>query len=237
MIIPAPSTPSRFELLSGIYRDGGPIYAETSFGGLIVEPLNAMSAGLFLALAFYWGIRLAPDFRRQHFVFACLTLIGLGGAGGSLYHAFRSSKILYALDVAPVALLFLAVSLFFWRKVIRSWILILLIWSPVFFLQRWVMHQFSFTLFYAGIATLLLSPVVLYLYRTHYRYIDRVLYAVLLFAIGVFFRSADAYAQPYLSTGTHWIWHVFSVAAAYFMIDYLRRCAVHPPAFRVRRKS
>ncbi|MEO1655950.1 MAG: hypothetical protein AAFU64_20580, partial [Bacteroidota bacterium] len=94
-----------------VLPDGGPIYAETNLQHMFVEPWNAISSLSFFIPVFYWAGTLIKKYRSYPFLSFCIPLMALGGLGSTLYHAFRNSYFLLLLDVMPILLLTLAVSL------------------------------------------------------------------------------------------------------------------------------
>lgn len=93
--------------------DHGPIYRETTDLSLfIVEPWNAWSSLTFLipAFVFLWQLR-GQYASYAFFVYFCSPMLILGGLGSTFFHAFRSSGWLLAMDVLPIVLLVLGISM------------------------------------------------------------------------------------------------------------------------------
>ena len=97
-------------------NDSGPIYLETAMGRFPVEPWNTYSNLLFLALIVFWFLRVRRNIRDHLFIAYCLPVFLLGWVGGTVYHATRSHEVWLFLDWAPIALLALAVAIFFWHR-------------------------------------------------------------------------------------------------------------------------
>lgn len=236
LVIPLTSSLTKSEILTTIPSDGGPIYSEPHLGYFFVEPFNAASAGLLLVLVIYWSHRLWPERQKQRFVLSCLVFLAIGGIGGSLYHAFRSSFFFMLLDVLPVIVLAFLVSLFFWRRVVQSALTICSIWIPCLAAQRWIFRllprHLAWSIGIVTLATLIAIPLVVYLRRTKYRDSDCLLTCAILFLLALCFRTMDPYSGPYLSIGTHWLWHALSACAAHYLIDYIQRAAKRPPVYR-----
>ncbi|MBL0019708.1 MAG: hypothetical protein IPP17_25570 [Bacteroidetes bacterium] len=101
----------------------GPIYAETptnvADGQWLLEPWNAISSLLIVAPAIYFLIRLRGRYGANLF----LTPASYTDRGRIGHHFSTDSDkcFLLWLDVLPTMILFLAVSVYFWAKVFRSW--------------------------------------------------------------------------------------------------------------------
>ena len=102
-------------------NDHGPIYLETLMGRFPVEPWNTISNLLFLALIIYWFARVRGDVAVHRFIAYSLPVLLIGWAGGTVYHATRSHDVWLFLDFGPIALLVLAVAVFFWRRQGVAW--------------------------------------------------------------------------------------------------------------------
>ena len=102
-------------------NDTGPIYMETLMGRFPVEPWNTYSNLLFLALIVFWFFRVRRNVRDHRFIAYSLPVFLLGWVGGTVYHATRSHEVWLFLDWAPIALLALAVAIFFWHRQGVSW--------------------------------------------------------------------------------------------------------------------
>jgi hypothetical protein len=206
--------------------DGGPTYVETAPSRIIVEPWNAASAILFLAVVLVWAIRLRGRYRRHAFLTCCLPILAAGGIGGTLYHAFRAYKFFFWMDVLPIYLLGLAASLYFcYRLRLNSGHLIGLI--VVYLLLQALLFplfptQAAINLSYAFLAALLLLPIAILLRKTGYRDGLWVALGLLLFVVALFFRWADGNVAL-LPMGTHWLWHIFGAATVAAVTEYVFR--------------
>ena len=54
------------------------------------------------------GVAAAGPVRQYPFLTACMPILLAGGIGGTLYHAFRTQRAYFLLDVIPISLLGLA---------------------------------------------------------------------------------------------------------------------------------
>lgn len=221
----------------GRLADGGPLYTETNLSHFVAEPFNALTALPFLFLAVYWFWRLRGRYREFPFLTANLALLAVGGVGGTVYHAFRSSRAFFLMDVLPIGVIAIALAVFFWFAVLpRRWMLLPAV-LPFFLFHRLVAEYFppifATSGFYAVLAVLVLLPLFLALRADGYRDGKLVVGTIVLFGIGLFFRSFDPYAGAYLSIGTHFLWHAFSVVAVSLLSLYVMRFSERrrPPAF------
>jgi hemolysin III len=205
--------------------DGGPVYTETDTGRLLVEPWNAASALLFLAIALAWAVRLWGAYRRYPFLTGCLPILAVGGVGGTLYHAFRVSPVFLAMDFVPIFVLVVAATVYVWVRVSpRCWHVVAVVGTMVL-LQRlaWFLPtQYAISVSYASLALLLLVPTGVVLVQTRFRDGGWVVLALLCFGAALCFRIADAW-HWLAPVGTHWLWHVLGAAATAALIEYLYR--------------
>ena len=213
--------------LYGRLADGGPIYTETNLEHWVAEPFNALTALPFLFLAVYWFWRLRGRYREFPFLTANLLLLAVGGVGGTVYHAFRGSSVFFLMDVLPIGIIALALAVFFWFAVLPQRWMLLPVVLPFFLFHRYVARYFPpifpTRVFYAVLAVLVIVPLFLALRADQYRDGHLVGGTIGLFAVGLFFRSFDPYAGPYLAIGTHFLWHTFSVVAVSMLSLYVMR--------------
>jgi hypothetical protein len=101
--------------------DGGPLYTETDPSRLLVEPLNAVTALAFLVLVVAWAVRLRGRYSRYPFLACCLPILAVGGIGGTVYHAFRASRLFLVMDFVPIYLLGLAATVYLWARIRPRW--------------------------------------------------------------------------------------------------------------------
>lgn len=211
----------------GRLADGGPLYTETNLNHWVAEPFNALTALPFLLLAVYWFWRLRGRYREFPFLTANLVLLAIGGVGGTIYHAFRSSVVFFLMDVVPIGVIALALSAYFWLAILPKRWLIFPVVLPFFAFHRLVAAYFppifATSGLYLVLAVLVLLPLFLALRADGFRDARLVLGTVTLFAVGIVCRSLDPYAGPYLSVGTHFLWHSFSAAAVACLALYVMR--------------
>jgi hypothetical protein len=152
-----------------------------------------------------------------------------GGIGGTLYHATRTSRLYFLLDVVPISLLGLAGAVFmavryFGRA--RMWMLVLLLlfyagMNRLFFSALGPMdRQLSINLSYASLALVLLTPVALVLWRTRFRHGGWIVVGLLSFAIAWFCRLVDQHSAERMPMGTHWLWHTFGAISTAAVVQF-----------------
>src|SRR4029078_12863750 len=133
------------------------------------------------------------------------------------------------LDVIPISLLGLAGSLYmalryFGRR--RLWLLpavvgVYIVCSQVLFtVVGPISPQLRINLSYASLAVLVLTPVALVLIRTRFRHGGWVVAGVISFVFAWIFRLIDRDIGPYLSMGSHWLWHTFGAITTALIVEY-----------------
>lgn len=231
-----PGTPSSWAIpVGGRLPDGGPRYIETppnpvaSDAPPIAEPWNAITASFFIWIALAWLWRLRNRYRDYPFVAAGMPILLAGGIGGTLFHGTRASWYFFMLDIVPISLLGLAGAVYmafryFGRK--RLWMLFLIIifyaaMNRLFFSALGpVNRQLSINLSYASLATIVLAPIVLVLWRTRFRHGGWVVAGLVSFGIAWCCRLADQYSGDYLPMGSHWLWHTFGAISTAAMVQF-----------------
>lgn len=208
--------------------DGGPIYRETTdLSVLIVEPWNAYSSLSFLIPAFYFLYLLRGNYSQHAFlVYFCSPMLILGGLGSTLFHAFRQSPWLLAMDVLPIILLTLGISIWMWLKVLpKKWQLIpiLLLFFLLTYLTMGLLDgQDSISAGYFVRGTMLFLPCFLFLRKTRFRHATAFFTAVSFFILALLFRFADEkLTLDFMPWGTHWLWHISTAIGGYFLGVYL----------------
>ncbi len=203
--------------------DRGPIYFETVIGRFPVEPWNTVSNLLFLALIIYWFARVRGDFAAHRFIAYSLPVLLIGWAGGTVYHATRSHNVWLFLDFGPIALLVLAVAVFFWRRQGVAWRWVpALVFGPaalIFPLMVAIPDPARPFVGYGTLALSILLPVTRYLAGTRWVDLSLVAAALAVFAMAIAFRGLDArMAIAFLPMGTHWLWHSLGAGAVHLFI-------------------
>lgn len=209
-------------------NDNGPIYLETLMGRFPVEPWNTFSNLLFLALIVYWFLRIRTDAANHRFIALSLPFLLFGYVGGTVFHATRSHNIWLSLDFGPIALLGLAVAIFFWRRQGFSWLVSAFFVVVPIFLAGVLLWQLSDSggagprWGYPVMVIVMLLPVARHLITTEWRDVGLVAAALTMFAVAAWFRAIDL-SEPvsFLPMGTHWLWHSFGAIAVHLLIMYI----------------
>lgn len=205
--------------------DGGPVYAETELGNLIVEPWNAFSSLLILIPAFYWLYQIRGRFSHYRFMLFAIPLIVLGGLGSALFHGFRVSTVFLVMDFLPSAILTLSISIYLWIKIFKRWWYVFFVIIPAFLVRGlfWgnLPQHVAINVSYFTTGVIVALPLLIILIRTKFRHSLIVAGAIIPFMIALLFRQLDANEFSFLPMGTHFLWHVFSAVGAYFVLKYL----------------
>lgn len=211
-----------------IPADHGPIYRETTdLSQVVVEPWNALSSLSFLVAAFVLLWQLRGQFKAFPFiVFFCVPLLVFGGLGSTLFHAFRSSVWLLLMDVLPIVLLVLGVSIWMWLKVLpNKWLVIpvVLAFIGLTYVSRYFFSgQDQISIGYLVRGSMLLIPCFLYLRKSHFRLANLFFYATMCLVMALVFRFLDEkILLNWMPWGTHWLWHISTAFGAYFLGRYL----------------
>jgi len=208
--------------------DQGPIYRETTdFSHVVVEPWNAYSSLTFLVAAGVLLWQLRGQFKAFPFiVFFCVPLLIFGGLGSTLFHAFRSSVWLLLMDVLPIVLLVLGVSIWMWLKVLTNkWYVLLVVIAFVgltYLSRHFTKGQDLISLGYVIRGSMLLVPCYLYLRKSQFHLANRFVYATIFLVLALVFRFLDEKIElSWMPWGTHWLWHVSTAFGAYYLGKYL----------------
>lgn len=225
-----PGQPELNPLLHDRLADWGPRYTETPpgngpFDAALVEPWNTVTASLFIWIVLLWGRRVYGRFDQYPFFSSCLPILFVGGVGGTLYHALRSSPVFFLLDILPLYGLGLLVSLFLWIRggtKLRCLFGLIALLGLLQVLGQWQLPtQWAVNLSYASLGVIVVLPLGMMLWRTGFRDAGWVYVSFACFAVAWVFRIIDA-LKP-LPMGTHWLWHVFGAATTWTLGEYLYR--------------
>ena len=209
-------------------NDFGPIYKETIAGRFPVEPWNTFSNLFFLVIFIYWAFVIYRDYKNHKFIAFALPLLLIGFIGGTVYHATRAHNVWLVMDFVPILILSIAVSIYFMRKQKLHWIMVasIIILPFVFMIMIeniFVLPEFiNRMLGYPVMATIILFPVIRWLYLTKWKNSLYVILGILSFVIAISSRSLDLDVD-FMPMGTHWLWHSFGAIAANFLILYIYR--------------
>lgn len=211
--------------LGQLITDGGPVYLETDLNHLIAEPWNAVSAAIFIGIAGYWVYKLRGQFLRFPFLSLSLLLLGIGGVGGTLYHAFRQSETFLLMDWLPILLICVATSAYFVRKAAGKWWPILAIYGIALLLEylniEYVGLPMGVNVSYGIMAGMVILPTLWVLIRTRFQHAYLVALAFVSFVAALSFRLYDL--ESGWPMGTHFLWHSFGAVACHAMFVYTHR--------------
>lgn len=211
--------------IAPIPPDGGMLYKETNMAQLFPEPLNAITAAFFLAIAIFWTLKMKGQFRDYPFLTYCLVLLYIGAIGGTIYHSFRQWPVFIVMDWMPIMLLCLSAGFYFIAQSTRWFYAVAMVLGYLilmFGLRNWILVD-NMALFininYAMMASLVLFSVLRYLVYTQWKAAQWVGFALLSFALALTFRVVDQWDG--LSFGTHFLWHTFGAVATFCMFNYI----------------
>ena len=227
--------------------DGGPRYAETprdpyAGAATVAEPWNTATAAIFVAIVAYWAVRIGRRWRDYPFVSACLPVLLAGAVGGTLYHATRTQRAYFLLDVIPISLLGIAGAVYLtarlgrsvgWRKVLAVSLGLVVVYVAVNgVLFRAIQSDYRnlrVNLSYASLAAVILTPMLAVLVRTRFRHGAWVGVAVGCFVLAWFCRLIDDTGLSSLPMGTHWLWHILGATTTHLMTLYFTKLEESSP--------
>lgn len=213
--------------------DHGPLYTETPaevkagqpFTGTVAEPWNTATAFLFVLIVVYWVIRLRGRLKHHPFLAVTLPLLLVGGIGGTLYHGQRNWVGFFLMDLLPIYLLGLIVSVYWWIRLgprVHHLLAMIVVLGLLQLLGMWQLPApWAIQLSYASLAMLMLIPLALVMIRTRARHWQWVATSLVSFGIAWFFRIADTWQPPLLPMGTHWLWHTFGALTTFALAEYV----------------
>ncbi|MEX1001382.1 MAG: hypothetical protein WDZ35_04640 [Crocinitomicaceae bacterium] len=222
-----------------LITDGGPWYHEFEPSSFVLEPWNAYTSLLFFVPVLFWIWKLKGEYKQQPIIVALLPFLFLNGLGSTLFHAFRTDRFLFYLDVLPASALSIILSTYLWSLFFKKWyygFLIVVLFYVLGYLsisyfvhfERWEDMAPNIGYFFVGIS--FFGPVFLLLGRTRF-YKARYAIATFVFLTLALIARASDYPSPkpfpeQLPQGTHFLWHIFTVLAVFSMgyyIYYLKR--------------
>jgi hypothetical protein len=220
----------RFDADAPPLPDWGPRYVETPPNPIDytwpAEPWNTATAFLFVILAVVWIWALRGRYRQHPFLTMCLPILLTGAIGGFLFHGLRSSPAFFLMDVVPIQILGLVVTVWLWIRLRPRLVHLLGLLAVLAFLRLTVSltplpRQVSISVSYATLGLIIVIPVLLALIRTRFRHAGWVYTALACFALALVCRIADTLRPPPLPMGTHWLWHIFGALTTAAMSMYV----------------
>lgn len=211
-----------------MYRlaDGGPVYHETDLDRFFVEPVNAITSLTFLIPVIYLLFRLRGQYREYPFlIYWAAPLLAIGGIGSAIYHAFRASPFFLIMDVLPIAVLTLSISIYFWNKILPHWVYIIVVIAGSILLRfvafGYVEGHAAINLSYFITGVMIFLPALIFLFRTNFHKSKSLAWSVVFLLIALLFRWADDFENQIFAAGVHWLWHIFTSAGAFALAIYL----------------
>lgn len=228
------------EVLRGddiLLEDGGPYYCETNLDHVFPEPLNALSAMVFMFISLYWYFKISRQTQTFRFLKLASIILAIGGLGGSIYHGFRFFSWAMWMDWFPILVLCIAAASYFIYRIYKSifWAIAALLFAV--FLQfinftavpDWLNTSTS----YGILALFILVPLSIALLKTKFLYGSYPAIALLAFMLALTFRLLDPHADDLIGFCTHFLWHSFGAVACHAMFMYLFKFKRSFPKFEL----
>lgn len=217
--------------------DWGPIYKETIYGRWPVEPWNTATTLFFLVFVVYWSWKIKDHWRNHLLLAICLPVIFVGFVGGFLYHSFRDNKVWLLMDWGPIMLTALICCTYYWRTLVSTWKLsLLLTFAPlpfVLIVLKSILPQYLFmSLGYPLLASLVLAPLFISLRKENWREFKYLFYAIVCVSLAITLRFLDKTSvMDFLPMGSHFLWHTLGALTCHYFAKFNFRYAV-PKSFR-----
>lgn len=205
--------------------DGGMLYRETDMAHFFPEPLNAITAVLFLAIAIFWTLKMKGNFKGYPFLTYCLVLLYIGAIGGTIYHAFRQWPVFIMMDWMPIMVLCFSAGFYFLAQSLKWYyaiVMVLIYLVLTLGLRNWILvdnPSLFINVNYAIMASFVLFSVLSYLIYTQWKAGKWVGFALLSFVLALTSRIIDKW--EWLDFGTHFLWHTFGAIATFCMFNYI----------------
>ena len=203
--------------------DGGPIYFESDFNSLIVEPFNMVSAAIFVPLAIYWFYVNEKQENSSLFLRLASILLFIGGVGGTIYHGFRVSTFALFLDWAPILILCIGAAGYFLFKSFKKKRIVayasLMVAAALLLNLAFTPVKHYDNVAYLVLSIYVLAPTVIVLYRRNWKNLSDILLSLIFFSIALSCRVLDR--EGILSIGTHFLWHVFGAMSTFFIFRFV----------------
>ncbi|ACF11371.1 conserved hypothetical membrane protein [Chlorobaculum parvum NCIB 8327] len=192
-------------------------YCERTGSGLFDEPVNLLTNLSFIvAAAFvYRLLRDRGQFNRGNILL--LTLVAFIGVGSTLFHSF-ATEWARLLDVVPIFLYQLAFLWLYMQRVARLGTFSRVALVGVFLLVS--LYALTFKGLLNGSVMYLpaiLSVMAVAVFHYFRKKIEPMLgwYALIVFALSLFFRTIDAVLCSVWPLGTHFVWHLLNGVLLY----------------------
>ncbi len=196
------------------------LYCERIGPELWAEPINALTNLAFIFSA--WAIwQLAARLKRLSLgIWVLIILTATIGIGSGLFHTFATNWARW-LDIIPILLFQLVYLWLYTDKIINlnsnSTTGLLVLYVVAAYVGRQFPQVLNGSLIYAPAFLMLVGlGSYHYLNRKKERFILLISLGVLM--LSLFFRSIDSAICPYISIGTHFLWHLFNGLLTYMLV-------------------
>jgi hypothetical protein len=196
-------------------------YCERLGPGPIAEPLNAISNLAFIIAAILAARRMRELTNLSLEVRLLPWSLGVVAVGSALYHTYRSPGT-YILDVVPLTV-FIAGSIYLvLRKVLGGPSKALGVGAAFVLIQLLLLiivprHLLNGSTPYL-VAILFIPLIMAWIARRYGSLAWKIVPVAVLFTLAFVLRTVDGIVCPWLSVGTHFLWHITAAAAAYYVI-------------------
>ena len=211
--------------------DFGPIYTETNLAQFPVEPFNTFSNLFFLIVIIYWFKKRKSigDKNFKVFLNICLPILLVGYIGGTIYHATRSHSLWLILDFVPIFVLAIIVSLYMWKKIVQSYLLIFAFMVGLIVIPRSILLYFFYespykiTLGYVLLSVPILIPTFIHESKRQWLGKRDLFLTLACLVVAISFRALDSshFVQSFVPMGTHWLWHSFGGVTTHLLLIYI----------------
>ncbi|HHE31082.1 MAG TPA: hypothetical protein ENL07_00200 [Chlorobaculum parvum] len=192
-------------------------YCERSGSGLFDEPVNLLTNLSFIVAAAFVYLLLRDRGQFNPGNILLLTLVVFIGIGSALFHSF-ATEWARLLDVVPILLYQLAFLWLYMQRVAQLGTFSRVALAGGFLLVS--LYALSFKGVLNGSVMYLpaiLSVMAVAVFHYSRKKIEPMLgwYALLVFALSLFFRTLDVALCPVWPLGTHFVWHLLNGVLLY----------------------
>jgi len=201
--------------------------AETNMNNFPVEPINAFSNIIFLAIIIYWTVKTKFRIRLYPLIVITMPLISVGFICGTMFHLLRNDIIWHHLNLLSILYAVIATSVYLWWRVVRNWwktffltlSIPLLFQGFLFFIQP--IGKISVGMVFSVMFLSILIPSGLHCLKNGYFNFKYLILSSLFFSIGIIFRTFDRFFIGHHSIGTHFAWHICGGLSIFFFLKYI----------------
>jgi len=186
--------------------------------GLISEPINTITNLAFLVFG-YMAYRLFKEKGVTNRGILMLPyLFGSIGLGSLFFHTWRNTTTVI-FDAVPIYLFILFALFLLLKKLFRSSHAIMILFIFIIIeisLSAYVPKDLLNGSIRHVVAWVFISVVAYFAYKK-YKWIIKtpLVFLLVFYAVGIFFRSMDMELCSFIPTGTHFMWHICTAIAGY----------------------